>query len=813
MDSSKYDLKSVITVQTFARRYLAQRELIRHVFKDTWNHLDYHEEKMTIANEDSYGDISDIVFQTIPIRKPVTREEKFQIPSDYKGPHLKFPPTLEDVTHLLNHYKQNNLLHYKYTYELLNHIKKDLDAVPNVSSVHIPKGGRVIVVGDTHGQLTDLITLLDLGGLPSEKTSYIFNGDFVDRGFHGPEVLFMVYALRLAFPNNVFLNRGNHEARRMNEKYKFEDQIRQRYDSEIFELIQDTFKLLPLAATVEDKVFILHGGLFSFKDVTINEIQNINRKIGLPRHKNISTREQHIMEQTIWSDPTIEIEEWEPSDRGAGVRFGPAATKHFLKLNNLELVIRSHELVDEGYLSWHGDKLYTLFSASYYCGSNNNKGAIAVFEDKTNHRFKPEFKTFFADVATLQTKKISKKQRSQSLQQLRERIVEHRHELAIEFESLDTTSIGTVIKNEWVAVMNKVFQLPLNWAVLQPYLAKADDDGNINYTEFLTRYQINVDEEVVSRWRKQVISDICAKILSKFGSLKDAFASVDIDGSGKISYKEFSKILKEKDIGLSDEQIYDFMRSVDEDNDGSIDYGEFQNRFAVKFNRILKTEDKEFIQQATHEIGLLIASRGSELKETYKKIDQDETGQLTYKEFSNALKNMWNLEEKYTSEQRHKLFAYIDEDGSGKLSFDEFKKAFSFVDTAGDAWEEAALQRVLATLRKSQVQLRRAFKKCDTDNSGRIDVDEFKTILRAMNVVLPDKQKMSDVQIKKLHRMFDIDGDGFIDYEELNRSLEVVDKANMDASAKNVKEVSTSENDSRSDSSTVKKSDSKRVQK
>ena len=93
-------------------------------------------------------------------------------------------------------------------------------------------------------------------------------------------------------------------------------------------------------------------------------------------------------------------------------------------------------------------------------------------------------------------------------------------------------------------------------------------------------------------------------------------------------------------------------------------------------------------------------------------------------------------------------------------------------------------------------------------------MDELKTILRAMNVVLPDKQKMSDVQIKKLHRMFDIDGDGFIDYEELNRSLEVVDKANMDASAKNVKEVSTSENDSRSDSATaVKKSDSKRVQK
>eukprot|EP00029_Vermamoeba_vermiformis_P003268 TRINITY_DN1365_c0_g1_i1.p1 TRINITY_DN1365_c0_g1~~TRINITY_DN1365_c0_g1_i1.p1 ORF type:complete len:852 (-),score=214.09 TRINITY_DN1365_c0_g1_i1:61-2367(-) len=767
---------------------------------------------MTIANEDTYGDISDIVFQTIPIRKPVTREEKFLIPPDYKGPHLKFPLKLDDITNLLNHYKQNNLLHYKYVYELLNHVKKDLDAVPNVSGVPIPKGGRVIVVGDTHGQLTDLITLLNVGGLPSENTSYIFNGDFVDRGFHGPEVLFIVYALRLAFPNNVFLNRGNHEARRMNEKYKFEDQIRQRYDSEIFELIQDTFKLLPLAATVEDKVFILHGGLFSFTDVTIKEIQAINRKIGLPRHKNISTREQHIMEQVIWSDPSVEIDEWEPSDRGAGVRFGPKATENFLKHNNLELVIRSHELVDDGYLGWHGDKLYTLFSASYYCGSNDNKGAIAIFEDKANNRFKPEFKTYFADVATLQTKKIDKKQKSQSLQQLRERIVEHRHELAMEFESVDPNGTGSIIKNEWVTAMNKVFKLPLNWAVLQPYLAKADDDGNINYTDFLTRYQINVDEEVLSHWRKQVISDICAKILSKFGSLKDAFSSVDLDGSGKISYKEFSKILKERDIGLSDEQIYDFMRSVDEDNDGCIDYSEFEKRFAVKFNRILKPEDKEFIQQATHEIGLLIASRGSELKDIFKKIDADGTGQLTYKEFSNALKNLWNLEEKYTSEQRHKLFTYIDEDGSGKLSLDEFKKAFSFIDTAADAWEEAALQRVLATLRKSQVQMRRAFKKCDTDNSGRIDVDEFKTILRAMNVVLPDNQKMSDVQIKKLHRMFDIDGDGFVDYEELNRSLEVVDKATTDA--KKEKQAGKSENNSTSESSSaVKKSDSKRVQK
>lgn len=48
MDSSKYDIKSVILVQKYARRYLSQREMIRNVFKDAWNHLDYHEGKIGI---------------------------------------------------------------------------------------------------------------------------------------------------------------------------------------------------------------------------------------------------------------------------------------------------------------------------------------------------------------------------------------------------------------------------------------------------------------------------------------------------------------------------------------------------------------------------------------------------------------------------------------------------------------------------------------------------------------------------------------------------------------------------------------------
>ncbi len=43
-----------------------------------------------------------------------------------------------------------------------------------------------------------------------------------------------------------------------------------------------------------------------------------------------------------------------------------------------------------------------------------------------------------------------KVQKSQSLQQLRERIFEMRHELAVIFEGLDKDSNGEITKNQWV---------------------------------------------------------------------------------------------------------------------------------------------------------------------------------------------------------------------------------------------------------------------------------------------------------------------------------------------------------------------------
>jgi len=47
--------------------------------------------------------------------------------------------------------------------------------------------------------------------MPSEDNAFIFNGDFVDRGTCSVEIVMILFSSLLAWPNSVFLNRGNHE--------------------------------------------------------------------------------------------------------------------------------------------------------------------------------------------------------------------------------------------------------------------------------------------------------------------------------------------------------------------------------------------------------------------------------------------------------------------------------------------------------------------------------------------------------------------------------------------------------------------------
>jgi hypothetical protein len=116
-----------------------------------------------------------------------------------------------------------------------------LEKLPNVMEVSIPANGRLTIVGDIHGQLADLLTIFRMNGinngysvlilgLPSPANAYVFNGDFVDRGEMGIEVVLILYSLKILYPDLVHLNRGNHEQKRLNEKYGFAYEVRNKYD-------------------------------------------------------------------------------------------------------------------------------------------------------------------------------------------------------------------------------------------------------------------------------------------------------------------------------------------------------------------------------------------------------------------------------------------------------------------------------------------------------------------------------------------------------------------------------------------------------
>lgn len=56
-------------------------------------------------------------------------------------------------------------------------------------------------------------------GLPSPSKSYVFNGDFVDRGKQSLEILIILFTFLLIYPKEVHLNRGNHEDHMVNLRY------------------------------------------------------------------------------------------------------------------------------------------------------------------------------------------------------------------------------------------------------------------------------------------------------------------------------------------------------------------------------------------------------------------------------------------------------------------------------------------------------------------------------------------------------------------------------------------------------------------
>lgn len=168
------------------------------------------------------------------------------------------------------------------------------------------------------------------------------------------------------------------ETKNMTRIYGFEGEVKHKYDVKLFQLFMEVFEWLPLAAVINDSIFITHGGIPVRPGVTLDDIRKIPRGMEPP--------ENGLMSDLLWSDPQP-FQGKAPSKRGVGFAFGPDITENFLALNNLNLLVRSHEVKDEGYLVEHNGKTITVFSAPNYCDSMGNKGAFIHFEAELQPNF------------------------------------------------------------------------------------------------------------------------------------------------------------------------------------------------------------------------------------------------------------------------------------------------------------------------------------------------------------------------------------------------------------------------------------------
>ena len=257
---------------------------------------------------------------------------------------------------------------------LINTSKKIFIEQPTFLDLETP----ITVCGDTHGQYPDLLRLFDLGGYPPD-TNYLFLGDYVDRGEQSIETICLLLAYKIKYEENFFLLRGNHECGSINRIYGFYDECKRRYNIKMWKNFVDLFNCLPIAACIDDKIFLVHGGL-SPELKNIDEIKKIMRPTDVP--------EEGLLCDLLWSDPENSGKEWGVNDRGVSVTFNVKVLEKFLENNELDLLCRAHQVVEEGYEFFGDKKLVTVFSAPNYCGEFDNNGGIMLVDENLRCSFK-----------------------------------------------------------------------------------------------------------------------------------------------------------------------------------------------------------------------------------------------------------------------------------------------------------------------------------------------------------------------------------------------------------------------------------------
>ncbi|KAL1958642.1 hypothetical protein VTO42DRAFT_3985 [Malbranchea cinnamomea] len=297
--------------------------------------------------------------------------ENFWSPEDPTKPNLPF---------LKQHFYREGRLTEEQALWIINTGTQLLRAEPNLLEMDAP----ITVCGDVHGQYYDLMKLFEVGGDPAE-TRYLFLGDYVDRGYFSIECVLYLWALKIWYPNSLWLLRGNHECRHLTDYFTFKLECKHKYSEKVYEACMESFCALPLAAVMNKQFLCIHGGL-SPELNTLEDLKAIDRFREPPTHG--------LMCDILWADPLEDFGQEKTGEhfvhnnvRGCSYFFSYHAACAFLERNNLLSIIRAHEAQDAGYRMYRKTRatgfpsVMTIFSAPNYLDVYNNKAAVLKYEN------------------------------------------------------------------------------------------------------------------------------------------------------------------------------------------------------------------------------------------------------------------------------------------------------------------------------------------------------------------------------------------------------------------------------------------------
>ena len=259
------------------------------------------------------------------------------------------------------------------------------------------------IFGNIYGVYNDLMRFFESYGNPSDSMQngdinvmqYIFLGDFCDRGFYSLEVVLLLFALKVKYPNFIYLIRGHHEDINVNETYGLGQECKERLNDEItsknsiFNLINKVFDCLPFGVVVDGTTLLVHGGVGSSIQ-SLEDINNIQRPASVFQEAN--TLEQLHIIDLLYSEYDERESYYSINDerdkmkKGFIVKYGKKRLDEFLNNNNINLLITAHQFVKEGFCTFNNDKLLVLFSATNYMDKYNNVGGMITIAKKTANK-------------------------------------------------------------------------------------------------------------------------------------------------------------------------------------------------------------------------------------------------------------------------------------------------------------------------------------------------------------------------------------------------------------------------------------------